>query len=193
MFAASSWVILSEKLAFDASPYLSVSCHHVRTDSGIEVPDYWQVNLPDFAIAVAVTETDEVITLWQYKHGARRFGLTFPAGHIEAGESPEAAMRRELLEETGYEAGVTKGLGSFVANANQRCGMAHLFLMSRCRKVRAAVPGDLERMEVRLMPVDDVEDMVRAGAAVALPHVAVWGAARLAMGELRDASRHVQR
>lgn len=191
--AASSWLILSERLAFDAPPYLSVSCQHVRTDGGIEVPDYWQVKLTDFAIAVALTEAEEVITLWQYKHGARRFGLTFPAGHIEAGEAPEAAMRRELIEETGYEAGDAKVLGSFVVSANQGCGMAHLFLMSRCRKVRAANSGDLERMEVRLMPVGDVENILRAGAAVALPHVAVWGAARLAMVELGDADRHTQR
>jgi ADP-ribose pyrophosphatase len=191
--AANSWHILSEAPAFAAPPYLSISRHHVRTDSGVEVPDYWQVKLPDFAIAVALTESEEVITLWQYKHGARRFGLTFPAGHIEAGETPEAAMRRELIEETGYEAGGARALGNFTLSANQGCGMAHLFLMSRCRSVRDAASGDLERMELRLMSVRNVEEMLRAGAAVALPHVAAWGAARLVWDGSGDHDRHIQR
>jgi len=37
------------------------------------------------------------------KVGLQDAGLwVFPGGHLEAGESPEAAARREFLEETGY-------------------------------------------------------------------------------------------
>ncbi len=177
----STWRIVSEVSAFAAPPYVSIKCQHVITDQGKDVRDFWQVELPDFVIAVALTPENEVLTLWQYKHGARRFGLSFPAGHIDPGETPEAAMRRELREETGYEAESTAYLGSYVVNANQGCGTGHLFLLTGCRKLYEPGHDDLELMELRLASVPEIDEAVRAGKAVALPHLAVWGAARLAM------------
>lgn len=176
-----AWRIVSDVTAFAAPPYLSVRCQHIVTDRGRDVPDFWQVDLPDFAIAVALTANGEVLTLWQYKHGARRFGLSFPAGHIEAGETPESAMRRELMEETGHEAEAASYLGSYAASANQGCGAAHLFLLTGCRKVREPDNDDLELMELRLLSVSDVEKALQAREALALPSLAVWCAARLAM------------
>jgi ADP-ribose pyrophosphatase YjhB (NUDIX family) len=173
------WRILSEESAFEAAPYLSIYRQRVVTDSGLEVPDYWQVKLPDFAIAVALTDDKKVITLWQYKHGARRSGLSFPAGHIELGETPEAAMRRELVEETGYETGEVKALGNFAVSANQGCGTAYLFLLTQCRKICEPASGDLESMELKLATISEVECALRKGEAVALPHLAVWSAAKL--------------
>jgi len=35
---------------------------------------------------------------------------TFPKGHLEPGETPEDAARREVLEETGYECRIKKKL-----------------------------------------------------------------------------------
>jgi hypothetical protein len=95
--AANSWHILSEAPAFAAPPYLSISRHHVRTDSGVEVPDYWQVKLPDFAIAVALTESEEVITLWQYKHGARALVLPFRLGILKLARRQKPPCDASLL------------------------------------------------------------------------------------------------
>ncbi|PWS38370.1 NUDIX hydrolase [Falsiroseomonas bella] len=177
--AAPVWRILDEETVLDAAPWLTVSKQRVLTDGGVTVPDYWQVKLSDFAIAVALTEAGDVITLWQYKHGARHWGLTFPAGHVGEGEDPAAAMRRELREETGFEPAEIVPIGRAAVSGNQGCGTAHMFLMRGCRKVGEAASGDLESMEMRLMPVAEVEAALRQGAAGVLPHIAVWGAARL--------------
>jgi ADP-ribose pyrophosphatase len=40
----------------------------------------------------------------QYRYPLARVFIEFPAGKIDQGEAPEATARRELLEETGYEA-----------------------------------------------------------------------------------------
>jgi ADP-ribose pyrophosphatase len=174
-----AWRVLGEETMFDASPWLTVTRETVVTDSGVTVPDYWQVRLSDFAIAVALTEAREVITLWQYKHGARHWGLTFPAGHVSPGEDPAEAMRRELREETGYAPARVTPIGRAAVSGNQGCGMANLFLMEGCRLEADPASGDLETMEIRLMTVAAVEAALRAGAAGVLPHLAVWGAARL--------------
>jgi len=40
----------------------------------------------------------------QYRYPLDRIFIEFPAGKIDSDETPEATARRELLEETGYEA-----------------------------------------------------------------------------------------
>ena len=45
-----------------------------------------------------------ILLIRQYRPPARREVIEFPAGLIDAGESPEQAAARELREETGYVA-----------------------------------------------------------------------------------------
>ncbi len=171
------WTILKEDTVFSAKPFVEVTCQHVVTDSGVEVRDYYQVRLADFSIACAVTEDGKVITLWQYKHGSRRHGLTFPAGEFR-NEDAERAMVRELMEETGYEAASVTKLGSATVSGNQGCGEAHFYLMEGCRLVGQAQSGDLETMELRLMDVTEIDAALRDGSIAVMAHVALWGLAR---------------
>ncbi|BAS29111.1 NUDIX hydrolase [Limnochorda pilosa] len=53
----------------------------------------------DWTVAVFVVHAGRVLLLWHRKH---RMWLP-PGGHIEAGELPDDAARREVLEETGLE------------------------------------------------------------------------------------------
>ncbi|WP_051953107.1 NUDIX hydrolase [Methylocapsa aurea] len=178
MSQADEWRVLGEETVFEGGSFLRVLRQDVVTDAGRRVPDFYQVILPDFVIACSLTSDGRVLTLWQYKHGSRRYGLTFPAGHIEPGEAPEAAMRRELLEETGFTAERVVFLGRYAMNGNQQCGFAHLFLLEGCRWVTKADSGDLETMELRLMSFDDVDAALAEGAISILPHLSVWHAAR---------------
>lgn len=173
------WSVEREELVFSAPPYVEVTKQHVLTDSGISIDDYYQVDIPDFSIACILTPTCEVVTIWQYKHGARRYGLTFPAGLIEPGEDPASAMKRELHEETGYECETVTTLGSYVCSSNQRAGCANLFLMEGAVKTAEPYHQDLETMDIRLMSIEEVDDAMWQGSMLGLPHVAVWASARL--------------
>lgn len=99
----------------------------------------------------AETAERRVLCLRQYKHGPRRVSLTLPAGHVEPGEDPEAAARRELLEETGYAAPDWRRLGSFSNAGNQGCGECHVFAAFGARPVQPPSPGDLEEMRLELL------------------------------------------
>lgn len=176
--ARERWTVLEDETVFDASPYLTVSKQRLLTGQGLEVADYYQVHMPDYSACCPVTTDGQVVTLWQYKHGALTFGLTFPAGNLAGGESPESAMRRELLEETGYRAGPSHFLGRYAVSGNQGCGWASFYLMEGCELAGAPESGDLESMEIRLMAPDDVDDAVAHGAITVMPHVTLWGLAR---------------
>src|SRR5215471_12896515 len=59
---------------------------------------------PDWCNVVAITDASEVVLIWQYRFGTDAMSLEIPGGVIDGEESPQDAARRELAEETGYEA-----------------------------------------------------------------------------------------
>jgi 8-oxo-dGTP pyrophosphatase MutT (NUDIX family) len=64
--------------------------------------DYYVLEYPDWVNAVAVTEDNKIILVRQYRHSADIISLEIPGGVIDGDEKPEDAVKRELLEETGY-------------------------------------------------------------------------------------------
>ncbi len=130
------------------------------------------LDAPDWANVVPVLRDERgrscFLMVRQYRHGISRTTVEFPAGLIEAGEDPEAAAKRELLEETGYRPGSLEPIGTINPNPafmNNRC---HTFLAEDlCRASGVAGSAgsigegeaqsdDLELLETLLVPVDTV-------------------------------------
>jgi ADP-ribose pyrophosphatase len=53
---------------------------------------------------VPVDEEGNFLLIRQYRHATGVYLLEIPAGNIDAGESPEVCVQRELGEETGFQA-----------------------------------------------------------------------------------------
>jgi len=65
---------------------------------------HYIIQQADFVVTVALTRRGELLLVRQYRTAVAAVTLELPAGHVDPGEAPEPAARRELLEETGYEA-----------------------------------------------------------------------------------------
>lgn len=59
----------------------------------------------NFVTVAALTKNRTFILVRQFRPGPEAVMTSFSEGYIEDGESPEDAAVRELLEETGYQAG----------------------------------------------------------------------------------------
>lgn len=79
----------------------------------------------------------------------------FPKGHIEKGESPEAAARREVAEETGVDADVLAEVGTTEFDTPSERVRVRFFLM---RFVGSTQPD--ERRQVRWVDYETAHRML---------------------------------
>lgn len=163
-----SWQTLTTQDLYVADPWLKLSMEQVKLPDGRIVDDYYRIQLQDYAVIFAQVPDGRVILIRQYKHGVGKASLTLPGGGLVPGEPPLVAAQRELLEETGYEAEDWRSLPSFITSANYRCSEGHIFVAKNARKVAEPNSGDLEEMEVVLLPPQDLIQAVQQGQVVVL-------------------------
>jgi ADP-ribose pyrophosphatase len=120
------------------------------------------VRVPAVAYIVPILDDGRVVLIRQYRPivGAEIWEL--PAGTIEAGESPEACARRELVEEAGYEAGMLEPLGEALADAGLTDERIFLFVARDLRPVARGLDPD-EHIQVVPAPLDEAYRMADAG------------------------------
>jgi 8-oxo-dGDP phosphatase len=130
---------------------------------------------PGAAVILAVDEEDRVLVLRQYRHAALRRFVELPAGLIDKeGEEPEQVARRELVEETGFQAAAWTHLGSTYSSPGISAEVIHLYL---ARDLSPADRGDFvpeheeADMELLWMPFADLLDGVLAGRIADAPVV----------------------
>jgi ADP-ribose pyrophosphatase len=163
MEAIRPWKLVDRHLLLSAAPWLSVYRERVELPGGRVIDDFYRVVLPDFTEVVPVTPTGEVVMVRGYKHGLGRVTLSPPAGLLHPGEPPLQGARRELLEETGYEATDWQPLGSYVVDGNRQCGTVHVFLARGARPTQPPEDDETEVLNVELLPRQRLVASLRAG------------------------------
>lgn len=99
-----------------------------------------------YVTVAALTEAGEFLLVRQYRPGPEMPLVSFPEGAVDEGESPEESARRELLEETGYEAGALVHLKTFRSSYTDQ--LQFCLLATGCRKIADPETDDDEFIEV---------------------------------------------
>ncbi|MGI0081176.1 MAG: NUDIX hydrolase, partial [Nitrososphaerales archaeon] len=73
------------------------------------------VRFPNSTAILPIKDNGKVILERHYRHPIKETILEVPAGKLELDEKPEDGARRELLEETGFEAMAIQNVGSIFA------------------------------------------------------------------------------
>ena len=92
----------------------------------------------------------------QFRHGSMRVNLEFPGGVVERGEDPEAAVARELEEETGYRPGRIMLLGDINPNPALMGNRCYTYLAEECTPVGGQDLDPNEIIDVELVPPEEL-------------------------------------
>jgi ADP-ribose pyrophosphatase len=107
-----------------------------KTLDGHSSPHY-AVMPHDYVTVLASDVNGDFLLVRQYRPVIEDYTLELPSGLVDSGESPDATARRELVEETGHEAGVVHALGSLVPDVGRLGNRMFCFMAT---DVRAIVP-----------------------------------------------------
>ena len=103
-------------------------------------------------LVIPVTEAREIILIEQYRLPLKRAVIEYPAGLVgdehDVDETFEAAARRELLEESGYEAGELQFLLRGPSSPGSSTEVVSFYLARDARKVREVAGVGQERIDV---------------------------------------------
>ena len=167
-----NWRVLFKETIYSYSPFVRLEKQTLELPDGREVDDYHWLDMPDYCLICSYTIDGQVVTLRGYRHGLRKVASFLPGGLIEKGEDPLVSAKRELLEETGYNANSWQSMGSYVLHGNYGCGRVHLFHASDAVRVCPPNSGDLDEMEVELADVETILSWIKNGRIQSLASVA---------------------
>ncbi|MDQ3795878.1 MAG: NUDIX hydrolase [Actinomycetota bacterium] len=168
---AENWERLRSEKLFE-TPYFILRSDRLRLPDGVIKDPYYVIERPDAAIIFPLTKEGEIILVRQFRPPLERMELGLPAGLVEPGEKPEAAARRELLEETGYAGGEWEPLGSLASSPSLKDNWAYLFLARGVEETSAPDPDEHELVEVVRVSVEDILGLIRGGQIVSSSGVA---------------------
>nr|MBN1229538.1 NUDIX hydrolase [Anaerolineae bacterium] len=167
------WKTLEKRTILDMAPYLTVENHTVELPDGCTIPEWPWIITPDYINLVVETVDKRFLFFRQTKYAVSGTSLAPVGGYLEPGEDPLTTARRELLEETGYEAPTWIWLGRFAVDGNRGAGNASFYLARGAYPVAEPDADDLEEQEILLLTREEVEAALDNGEFKVLAWAAV--------------------
>jgi ADP-ribose pyrophosphatase len=155
------WETLSDDIAFETK-WFKIHKKHMRTSRGAEL-DFYIHDTHDSVICVCVSDDNTVLVEQQYRPAVGKVSIDYPAGGVEEDDaSTEESIRRELKEETGFEARSFKRLGVIDKEPGFSTTRMHVFL------AKGAVSGEADQEETESIVASfvkpaEIVDMIATG------------------------------
>jgi ADP-ribose pyrophosphatase len=117
----------------------------------------------DWINVVPVTPDNKIVLIRQFRHGIAEVTLEIPGGMVDEGEEPGTSARRELLEETGYQAEEMIHIGTVTPNPAILSNRCHTFLARNARHVSEQALEGSEDIQVELVGAAEIPGLISSG------------------------------
>jgi ADP-ribose pyrophosphatase len=158
--------ILSSEVVFDGPLFKIVRDKLIEPGGAENVRDVIRHNGSVVILALDSSRSKKdpwIVVERQYRHAANQFLWELPAGKLEEGEEAVAGAKRELEEETGYQAKKWKPLVEYFASPGFLGESMKVFLAEGLVAGEAHPEAD-ENIELRLVKLSEVLKMIAKGA-----------------------------
>ncbi|UKT64180.1 NUDIX hydrolase [Pedobacter mucosus] len=148
---------------------------------GIIKDDYYVLEYPNWVNAIALTEEGKMILVRQYRHAADIISLEVPGGVIDGDEDPEFAIKRELLEETGYSFQTCKLLAELYPNPATSTNKTFTYFLTGGVKTHDQHLDEHEILNVEEYTIAEIKQLLKDNLIAQSLHVAAlhYGLAEL--------------
>ena len=126
----------------------NIRCNSSNTVEARDWEAFERVNCDGVIGIVPFTDNGEVILIRQFRPPINGFVIELPAGLVDAGEDFEQAVRRELIEETGYEAGDVQFLTEGPMSSGASAEILSVYIATGLKYVGVGQRDETEDIEV---------------------------------------------
>ena len=171
-FKAEAGNIKKETTAY-AGPIFSVKQLNIDTPDGLNVNRDLIDHAPAVVILAMTADGKQALIGREYRVGVNREAISLPAGLINAGETAEAAARRELAEETGYVAQKLQPLLTITASEGMTNELQHCYLAIIDPNKRTEKHFDKDEfVTTSLVPFSDIVRAIEDGKITSAQSIA---------------------
>lgn len=114
------------------------------------------------AVAAIPVLDDRIIFVKQYRYAVNEYLIEIPAGTMEIGEKPEETLKRELVEEIGFNPGRLTHLLSYFSTPGFTNEILHLFIAEDLKEEKGGKDPD-EEIEVVSYDFKETFNMLKEG------------------------------
>lgn len=141
-------------------PWATLRVDKCELPNGRIADEYYVLEYPNWVNVVAITEDEKIIMVRQYRNGADLVSIEIPGGVIDGDEKPEEAVKRELLEETGYLFDDIELLSTVYPNPATSNNVTYCYLAKGGKKVQEQSLDEHEDIDVELYSIEEVKGML---------------------------------
>lgn len=165
------WKTLSSEYLFKDA-WFTVRRDTCQRPDGKLVSPYYVYEFPEWVCALAITASGKVVLERQYRHGLGKTGLELPGGCVDPTDVDfEAAIARELEEETGYRFAEYHYLGKTSSNPSTNNNWMHMFLARGGEKSGQVKLDENEDIELHLITLDELKALLANNQLMQSMHV----------------------
>ena len=164
------WKVLESEYLF-TEPWLTIRRDRCELPNGNIMPAFYVQEYPTWVCVFALTKENKVVMVKQYRHGIQEISIEPPGGVVDKGEEPLTAIKREVMEETGYEFETYEFLGKVCANPSTGDNYLHMFLATGGEKTGEQKLDETEDVEVVLYTIEELKQLLRENKIVQSLHV----------------------
>lgn len=139
---------------------------HVTLPNNTEIDDFYVIERPDLVHVIAITEDNQFILERQYRYAIDKNCYEICAGLVEPGETPIAAAKRELMEETGYSGGIWIPYGEYAIDPSNMTDVSYAFVARGVTKKVEQKLDKTEQLSVEIVSYEELVQLIESGSII---------------------------